>query len=113
MVAVGSAPPEWRRNRLESRTDVAGRHELIVQTTQPAIGDARAETRTECDEPGDTLLERIPFVHAMPASAAARRAASLYCANVRRGVGVTIRRNLHGRYPRLFQYDANTRADSA
>jgi hypothetical protein len=115
-IAFGSARPERRRNRLESRTDIAGRYQLVVQTTQPAIGYARAEPRTERDEPWNTLLERIPFAHAMPTSGTARhvgRTAALYGAYVWDGAGATIHRNLHWRYPRLFQYDANTCADSA
>ncbi|MGF6480913.1 hypothetical protein QFZ91_003076 [Paraburkholderia sp. JPY419] len=101
-IAYGSARPERRRNGLELRTDIAGGNQLVVQTTQSAIGDARAEPRTKRDKPWNTLLERVPFTRAMPASGAAPR--------VRRA---TILGNLHGHYPRLFQYDANTCADSA
>jgi len=94
-------------HRRETTAAVARRDELVVDQTQTAVGDTRAEARTEHNEASNALLKRMPVVGAKPAIRAARPALA-----GRRDV-VENGRRVHEPCPKLFQYGANTCADSA
>lgn len=96
--------------RFELRAVVAGRDELVVQSAKPAVRHARAERGTEHCETRNALLQRIPILSAIPAARAARRAR--FFARLRRAVDADSATH-HEPCPRLFQYGANTCADSA
>lgn len=94
-------------HRRETTAAVAWRDELVVDQTQTAIGDTCAKARTEYSEARNALLKRMPVVGAKPAIGAARPTL------VGRGVVVENGRRVHEPCPKLFQYGANTCADSA
>lgn len=96
--------------RFELRAAVAGRNELIVQPAKPTVRHARAERGTEHCETRNALLQRIPILSAIPAARAARRAR--FFARLRSAVDAG-RVAHHEPCPKLFQYGANTCADSA
>jgi uncharacterized Rossmann fold enzyme len=91
----------------ELTATVARRDELVVSETQTAVGYARTETRTEYSETRNALLKRMPIFGAEPAVRATPRA------GLRVDVVVADGRRAHEPCPRLFQYGANTCADSA
>ncbi|RKT25503.1 hypothetical protein B0G69_1220 [Paraburkholderia sp. RAU2J] len=80
-----------------------------MQAAQAAIRDTCAEPGTEYRESRHALLERMPILGAVPTVGAARLA--------RRVVRVlgpvdVLGPVCHAPHPRLFQYAANTCADS-
>ena len=88
---------------------VARRDELVVNEAQAAVGNTGAEARTEYSEARNALLKRMPIVGAKPAIRAARPA----FAGLRVDGVVEIGGRAHEPCPKLFQYGANTCADSA
>ncbi|BCF90145.1 hypothetical protein PPGU16_32120 [Paraburkholderia largidicola] len=87
---------------------VAWSDELVVNQAQTAVGDTGAEARPEHCEARNALLKRMPIVGAKPAIRAARRALAALRAD-----GFVEDRRAHEPCPKLFQYGANTCADSA
>ena len=79
-----------------------------MSETQTAVGHARTETRTEYSETRNALLKRMPILGSKPAIRAARPALAGL-----RVDGVIEDGRAHEPCPKLFQYGANTCADSA
>jgi hypothetical protein len=92
----------------EPAAAVARRDELVVNQTQAAVGDTGAEARPEYSEARNALLKRMPILGAKPAIRAARPALAGL-----RVDGVVEDGRAHEPCPKLFQYGANTCADSA
>ena len=95
-------------HRREPAAAVARRDELIVEKTQAAVGDTGAKAGREHNEAWNALLKRMPILGAKPAIRAARPA----LAGLRVDCVVEDGR-AHEPCPKLFQYGANTCADSA
>lgn len=80
-----------------------------MQQTQTAVSDACAKSRTEHGEAGNVRFKRIPIVGAKPALRAARPVRL----RLRTHAAVEDDKRVHEACPKLFQYGANTCADSA
>ena len=92
----------------EPAAAVARRDELVVNEAQAAVGNTGAEAGTEYSEARNALLKRMPILGAKPAIRAARPAFTGL-----RVDGVVEDGRAHEPCPKLFQYGANTCADSA
>ena len=92
----------------EPAAAVARRDELVVNQTQAAVGDTGTEARPEHSEARNALLKRMPILGSKRAIRAARPALAGL-----RVDGVVEDGRAHEPCPKLFQYGANTCADSA